>query len=35
MLPDIGGIDISPVVLILICAFIQGVIIPNIAKLVV
>ena len=34
MMPDLGGIDISPVVLILICAFIQGVIIPNIAKLV-
>ena len=34
-MPDLGGIDISPVVLILICAFIQGVIIPNIAKAVV
>ena len=29
MMPDLGGIDISPVVLILICAFIQGVIIPG------
>jgi YggT family protein len=35
MMPDLGGIDISPVVLILICVFIQSVIIPNIAKLVV
>jgi YggT family protein len=35
MMPDLGGIDISPVVLILICVFIQSVIIPNIAKMVV
>ena len=34
MMPDLGGIDISPVVLILICVFVQSVIIPNIAKLV-
>jgi YggT family protein len=34
-LPDLGGIDISPMVLILICWFIQIVILPNIAKLVV
>ena len=34
MLPDLGGIDISPLVLILICFFIQSVILPNIAKLV-
>jgi YggT family protein len=32
-LPDLGGIDISPLVLILICFFIQSVILPNIAKL--
>lgn len=31
-LPNMGGIDISPVVLLLICYFIQSVIIPNIAK---
>ena len=35
LLPDLGGIDISPLVLILICFFIQSVVLPNIAKLVV
>jgi len=35
LLPDLGGIDISPLVLILGCFFIQSVILPNIAKLVV
>jgi YggT family protein len=34
-LPDLGGIDISPMVLILICWFIQIVILPNLAKMVV
>ena len=34
-MPDLGGIDISPVVLILLCAFVQTVIIPNLAKLLV
>jgi YggT family protein len=33
VLPDLGGIDISPLVLILILFFIQSVILPNIAKL--
>jgi YggT family protein len=33
LLPNLGGIDISPVILILIILFIQNVIIPNIAKL--
>jgi YggT family protein len=33
MMPNLGGIDISPVVLILIIFFIQSVIIPNIAKI--
>ena len=33
MLPNLGGIDISPVILFLIIIFIQSVIIPNIAKL--
>lgn len=33
-LPDLGGIDISPMVLILACIFIQWVVLPNIAKLV-
>lgn len=32
-MPDLGGIDVSPLVLILICFFIQSVILPNIAKL--
>ena len=34
MMPDLGGIDISPVILILICVFVQSVILPNLAKLV-
>ena len=34
-MPDLGGIDISPVVLILACAFVQSVVLPNIATLVV
>lgn len=33
MLPNLGGIDISPVILFLIIMFIQSVILPNIAKL--
>ena len=32
MLPSMGGIDISPVILILIIFFIQSVIIPNVAR---
>ena len=32
-MPDLGGIDVSPVVLILACAFVQSVVIPNFAKL--
>jgi YggT family protein len=32
MLPNLGGIDISPVVVILIIIFIQSVILPNIAR---
>ena len=34
MLPNLGAIDISPVVLLLACFFVQSVVIPNIAKLV-
>ena len=34
-MPDLGGIDISPVVLIIACWFIQGVVLPNLAKLLV
>jgi YggT family protein len=33
ILPNLGGIDISPVIVILIIIFIQTVVIPNIAKL--
>jgi YggT family protein len=32
LLPNLGGIDVSPVVLILIIIFIQSVIIPNVAR---
>ena len=32
MLPNMGGIDISPVILLLACFFVQSVILPNIAK---
>jgi YggT family protein len=35
MLPNMGGIDVSPVVLLLACYFVQAVILPNIAKAVV
>lgn len=34
-LPNLGAIDISPIVLLLTCQFVQMVIIPNIAKVVV
>ena len=33
LLPNMGGIDISPIILFLIIIFIQSVILPNIAKL--
>ena len=32
MLPNLGGIDISPIIVILIILFIQSVIIPNLAR---
>ncbi len=32
MLPNLGGIDISPVIVILIIIFIQSVLLPNIAR---
>ena len=32
-MPDLGAIDISPVVLILACVVVQSVVLPNIAKL--
>jgi YggT family protein len=34
-LPDLGGLDISPIVLLLGCFFVRSVIIPNIAKAIV
>jgi YggT family protein len=34
VLPNLGAVDISPIVLLLICFFIQSVVLPNIAKLV-
>ncbi len=33
IMPELGAIDISPVVLLLGCVFVQNVVIPNIAKL--
>ena len=32
-LPNLGAIDISPIILLLGCVFIQSVVLPNIAKL--
>jgi YggT family protein len=32
MLPNLGGIDVSPIIVILIIIFIQSVLIPNIAR---
>ena len=32
LLPNMGGVDISPIVLLLACYFVQTVILPNIAK---
>ena len=38
MLPDLGGIDISPIIVVLACQFVQGliasVLLPNVGKLV-
>ena len=34
-LPDFGGIDFSPLILLLGCFFVQSVVLPNIAKLLV
>jgi YggT family protein len=33
MLPNLGGLDLSPMVLLLGCIFVQSVIFPNLAKL--
>ncbi len=32
LMPDLGGIDISPIILLLACMFVQTVVLPNIAK---
>jgi YggT family protein len=32
VMPDLGGIDISPIILLLACYFVQSVVLPNIAK---
>jgi YggT family protein len=32
MLPSMGGLDISPIILLLACTFVQSVVLPNIAK---
>lgn len=32
LLPNMGGIDISPLLLLLACFFVQSVVLPNIAK---
>ncbi len=32
LLPNMGGIDLSPIVLLLGCYFVQSVILPNLAK---
>jgi YggT family protein len=34
VIPDLGAVDISPIILLLGCFFVQSVIIPNIAKVV-
>jgi YggT family protein len=34
MMPDLGGIDLSPIILLLGCYFVQSVVIPSIADLV-
>jgi len=35
MMPDLGGLDLSPIILLLACFFIRSVLLPNIARLVV
>jgi YggT family protein len=35
ILPDLGGLDLSPIVLLLGLSFIQTVVIPNIARMVI
>jgi YggT family protein len=33
MMPNLGAVDISPIILLLACFFVQSVVLPNIAKL--
>ncbi len=33
VLPDLRGIDLSPIILLLACYFVQAVILPNLARL--
>lgn len=35
LLPNMGGIDISPIILLLACYFVQSVILPNLARVLV
>lgn len=35
MMPNLGAVDLSPIILLLACFFVQSVVLPNIAKLVV
>ena len=35
IMPDLGGIDLSPIILLLGCYFVQSVVIPSIADLIV
>lgn len=35
MLPNMGGVDISPILLLLACYFLQSVLLPNLARAVV
>jgi YggT family protein len=34
MMPDLGGIDLSPIILLLGCYFVQSVVLPSIADLI-
>ena len=33
VMPNLGAVDISPIILLLGCFFVQSVVLPNIAKL--
>jgi YggT family protein len=34
-MPNMGGIDLSPIILLLACYFVQSVVLPNIARAIV